>query len=455
MKLKKKLHTSKKKKVSVRKRAKKTQKRTGYAPGLLAGIGGGVGAYFGGSAGAQVGRAAGSWLGRITGMGDYRVNSNTLLTNNAVPSFSSTGQGVRICHREFLTDISGSVAFSSTSYAINPGILASFPWLSAIAAQFEEWELKGAVYEFKTTSATAVASTNTALGTVILATNYDALDSAFVNKQQMEQYEFACSTVPCASVLHPVECNPKMNPLSRFYVRTGDVTGDDLRFSDLGNFQIATVGMQAAAVIGELWLSYDIILYKPKIQTPIGANLTFAHVTEYAAASATAAAPFGTTAGSGSVRTGSTLPTVVTSTTFTLPLVGTYLCAASWVSANVGASPIFTEGANLTGLSILNNNAGAEISNYGPNIAASMFAVYTVTSAGTGAANTVTVTGLTSMTGGKTDLFICQVPSGLTLVLPPTSEQRLEYLERFMSKFLSIDEDFDTRSISSSRSVRR
>jgi hypothetical protein len=50
------------------------------------------------------------------------------------------------------------------------------------------------------------------------------------------------------------------------YIRNGDVMSSaDKRFSDLGMFQFATVGMQAASVIGELWVSYHVELIRPKL----------------------------------------------------------------------------------------------------------------------------------------------------------------------------------------------
>lgn len=242
----------------------------GIMPGLLGSVGRAVGSMFG-PIGGKYGQMGGDWLGKVTGMGAYQVSENSLLTGN-VPTFGNGG-GTIVAHREYIGDVTGSTGFVNTAYPLNPGLASLFPWLSLSAAQFEEYELLGMLVEFKSTSAVALNSTNTALGTVIMATDYDSYDTTFTTKQQMEAYQFSTSAPPSQSQLHPIECKPKMNVLGTKYLRHGaPPTGADLRFYDVGTFQLATVGMQAAAVIGELWVTYHVRFTKPKIPTPLGAN---------------------------------------------------------------------------------------------------------------------------------------------------------------------------------------
>jgi hypothetical protein len=386
----------------------------GYAPGLLGTIGTTVGGYFAGPVGGYIGKRAGDWLGKITGMGDYKVSRNSLV-DNGVPQFKQGPRNepgaIELCHTEFLQDISSSVAFTNTAFPINPGLNTSFPFLSQIAVNFEEYEFLGLVYSFKSTSATAVASTNTSLGVVILSTNYDTADENFSTKQQMEAYQFTVSTVPSASVMHPVECDPRQTVLSQRYVRATAVpSGFDQRFYDLGNFQIATVGSQAAAVVGELWVSYHVRFYKPRLQVPLGQNLVTSH---FYAASTTAAAA--TPLGTSTIFTNNTLGvTAPTTSTFVVPLVGRYLLRAFW-SGGPTAAATLTPGANITLLTGLFGVLGGTVVsalNSGSNYCASWF--IDVATAGSGAANTITVTGLTAMAAGNLDMAIVQVSSGYT-----------------------------------------
>lgn len=229
--------------------------------------------------GRDVGASVGGFLGNlaqkaiqsISGMGDYTVKENSLyngiVRSTGPPKFVATTMTpgcTQIMHREYIQDVvSPGSAFSLTTLPINPTNPITFPWLSIIADNFESYRFRGLVFEFVTNSATAVASTNTALGTVILATQYNIDDPAFTSKIQMEQYEYAVATVPFESAIHPVECARGSGVLEYLYTYIGVV--GDRRFSTFGNFNIATVGQQATSNIGELWVSYDIELCKSRL----------------------------------------------------------------------------------------------------------------------------------------------------------------------------------------------
>lgn len=143
--------------------------------------------------------------------------------------------------------------------------------------------MRGLVFEFKTMSSDAVLSSgaSSALGTVIFATQYNALDKPFEDKRTMENYEFANSTKPSESMLHPVECKRSQTPVDLLYVRTEElVSTGDLRMYDLGNFSFAVQGCQNAApgqVIGELWCSFEVEFFKPKLLPLGGASTLMDH----------------------------------------------------------------------------------------------------------------------------------------------------------------------------------
>lgn len=224
-----------------------------------------TGANLGSQVGGMLGRMGAGLISRITGFGSYEISKNSISNGNAVASFYNDGDGVVVCHREYLADLSGSTAFSINSMPVNPGIQSSFPWLSQIANQFEEYEMLGLVYEFRPLSGMAVSTSSASLGAVIYATDYNPYNPTFPNKQTMESYEFATSTVPFNEMLHPVECKPGSAVLTKKFVRSGAVTTGTLQLYDLGNFEYATQGMQSAYVVGELWVSYHVRLSKPRL----------------------------------------------------------------------------------------------------------------------------------------------------------------------------------------------
>jgi len=263
-----------KKVANVRRSIQQAQKTLQKLPGVgnssfLRHPGATLGRAFGGTAGAK----AGNFLGRILGTGDYSVKQNSLLTSSrassgdSVPTFVEHGRGVRIIHREYLGEVVSSATtgkFSVTSYSLNPGLFSSFPWLAGFANQFDEWKPNGMVACFKSTS--SFYSGTAALGAVILASDYDVLDTAYASKIEMENSEFAVSGSTATNLLHPIECNISERPTPLLYTRSGSVaTTDNQRFYDLANLQIASVGCPASTVLGELWLSYDITLYKPQL----------------------------------------------------------------------------------------------------------------------------------------------------------------------------------------------
>lgn len=236
-------------------------------------LGAKLGSYFG-PTGKTLGGMAGNLFRQITGFGDYKVSKNSLIGSmDQLPSFRNMSSGTRIQHREYLFDVVTSPTpgnFTIEKVPIQPALLESFPWLSASAENYQEYQLNGVVYEFKSNSYDALSSTNTASGTVVMATDYNVLDPPFVNKFQMEQTQFTCSGKPSINLLHPIECNKLETPTNVLYTRSGPVTSGDLRLYDWGNFYIATVGMQGSSTnIGELWVTYDITLLKPKLNSTV------------------------------------------------------------------------------------------------------------------------------------------------------------------------------------------
>ena len=126
------------------------------------------------------------------------------------------------------------------------------------------------VFEYKSLYSDAVVTLNGSIGSVILATEYNAGAPVFASKQAMENYQFAQSSKPSCSILHPIECANRQNVLSELYIRSGAVpAGEDVKTYDFGDFQIASQGIpvqvaNSPPVLGELWVSYQIALLNPE-----------------------------------------------------------------------------------------------------------------------------------------------------------------------------------------------
>lgn len=294
--------------------------------GAYAGAPKGIGSAIGGKLGSYL-----HYIGKIFGSGDYvtspnQVRHNALLVNDAqAPSFSNGVNEVRIKHREFLGDILSSntpAAFRLQSFPINPGLASSFPWLSQVCGStWQQYRVNGMVFEFRSMSADALNSTNTALGSVVMATDYDSADALFVSKADMENTEFGVSAKPSSCMLHGIECARSQTSVNEQYIRFSAVpSGKDVRLYDLGNFQIATVGFQGASVnAGELWVSYDISLFKTK-GSPPGGVMGFSNIS---ITNATTASPLGASAAG-----------------FTIAAGGQDTIGLTWVTGNIVSFPV-------------------------------------------------------------------------------------------------------------------
>jgi hypothetical protein len=299
------------------------------------------------SGGAKVGRTLAAKLSRMFGCGDYVVNerpvSNSLLKGggNQYATFGNNGQSTRIQHREYLFDLAqGATAgvFSNTSFSVNPGVLASFPYLAPIAANFEEYRINGLVYEFISTTSPYFAGG--AMGSVIMSMQYNPIAPVFTSKIQMENSDFAISARPDQSMVYGVEC--ASNTQNMYLIRQG-TSSAPLTATDLGIMQIAVQSPIAAGVVlGEVWVSYDIELLRPKAQVA-GAGWLHVSGTGLAVGTApsitTTQASLGALSGSTYVNVGGGVATV------TLPSLpsGTAVCVsllAKYAGATAAAGGI-------------------------------------------------------------------------------------------------------------------
>lgn len=229
------------------------------------------------------GRMAGQ-ISQALGTGAYTTNdlvNEGLGASESVPRFGATSdQAVIISHSEYVRDIVApdtAGLFQNQTIEINPGLFSTFPWLSQVAANYDEYELKQLIFTYKPTI-TDFVSTNGQVGTIILATQYNVQDEPFSNKNDMMHYAGAMSTKVSQGMLHGVECNPNKNSGSAGkYVRGGPVLPmQEAQNYDLGNLNIATHSTPTefnSKTLGELWVSYTIELRKPKFYAAEGSAI--------------------------------------------------------------------------------------------------------------------------------------------------------------------------------------
>jgi hypothetical protein len=258
-------------------------------------------------------------------------------TMNQPPRINTGSKSSRIIHRELVATISGNTTFGSSSFALNPGLVLSFPWLSTVAPSYEQYHFRRLRFHYVTRSATSY------VGSVLLAPEYDALDQAPTTEVNMAMMAGAKEDVPWRDQV--IDFNvADMFPLGpRKFIRTGALsTSADLKTYDVGQLFVGLAGCADTSAIGKLWVEYDVELYIPQnpnaIQSVgVGASAILTLTANNTLASGVAEiVPFGTVSYNsigGTNTTGS----------YVLPL-GEYLVSASIAmssSAVAGIAPAF------------------------------------------------------------------------------------------------------------------
>lgn len=393
-----------------------------------------------------IGRAAGDFL--LPGLG-----SVTETIGNAIGNFfgfsrrkkkfqtrAALPEGcVRVAQREYLGEVNGSTGFVNNNKFINPGLASTFPFLSRTARNYQEYQFEHVEFEFKSKSANALNSTNTALGTVVTATNYNCCEPNWTSKAQMEVTTGVISEKPSVSQIHGLDVRPSQTPLPRLYVRSQAVpNSQDQHLYDLANFQIATQGMQAVADVGELWVDYSCLLFKPRIDA--SSTGSFFHLTT-TTGSASTANPLGASANQ-IADPQNTLQLTYTTSTIVLPNMGTFLINYALTGGTGIASPGTSAGSNISGYNYFQNFGGPSAGTFNAGGTSAQYSVvYTVNTAGTGTANMITFSA--TATTGFADVTIVAIPN-----TPSVAIDRIGAVEQKMRDLLArlhvdVDEKTD------------
>ena len=309
--------------------------------GAFARIGQAGGGALGGPWGASLGRLLGQGVSNVVGFGEYNVIANSVMAQLdegvQIPAFGNMSMATIVSHRSYVQDIvtpATPTAFNVTSFRINPANSSLFPWLSTLANSYEQYQIIGCVLQYKSLSSDSASSL--ALGSITMATKYEANEPAFVSKAEMENSQYCVSGRPCSDLIHILECDPSvMSDPIKYNLQSGIYpVGKDPRLYDVGSFQIATNGLPSSAgqVLGELWITYQVALYRPILNTLAATD----HFTLAAGSVSTPNALFTTSSVGLAPDAGSTLGCTVVGSNLIFPpglVSGTYVVDALWAGA--------------------------------------------------------------------------------------------------------------------------
>ena len=224
----------------------------------------------------------------VEGHGPYNVKSNSLMgaidLGQPIPRVSNTNRGEAfvINHKEYLGDLysdgfvvgTSGTSFNLQSYNLNPGNSKMFPFLSTIAKNFQEYEIRGMLIWLKPLASDYSASMT--LGAVFASADYNVYGDTPTTKVQVENMEYSQSSKPSAGIIMPIECEAQNNGS----VHKKVAIDDQYHGGDKNNFDWAHVfiGSQGVPVehtpLAEIHLTYEVAFFKgivnqndPKLQS--------------------------------------------------------------------------------------------------------------------------------------------------------------------------------------------
>jgi hypothetical protein len=231
------------------------------------------------------------------------------------PVITMSKDSCRIVHRELIASVTGSVAYTvAQQFALQPGLAASFPWLSVTAQAWEQYRFNKLKYCYYTRTGSNVP------GSVMMAPDYDAADAAPASEQVASAFEDVAEDAPWKDI----EC--QLNPKSmdagrdRHFTRTGALAANlDVKEYDCGNLNLITLDGTAVSW-GKLWVEYDVTFFVPQLPPNGGAQVLGGRI--LGATTQTAANPLGVAPTVDSSANGIS---VNTASVVTLAQTGTYL----------------------------------------------------------------------------------------------------------------------------------
>lgn len=256
---------------------------------------------------------------------------------------------VKICHKEYVAEINGSVLFTSQEYGINPGLPLSFPWLNTMTSGYEAYRFTKLKYVYESTSPTTIA------GAVIIAVDFDPTDAAPTTKTQIMAYHNAVRGPAWESFAYTCD-KADLAKFNQKFIRSGRLkTSLDVLLYDVGNVFVATTGQASTAAVGELHVEYEVELITPQFDLSAYALATSAIV--HSVGTVTATNWLGT-----SITEKGGVPVTLNTSPYGLNILvpGQYQFSLSLVGTSLPAStPTITSVGNTVSLASSTTSAGS------------------------------------------------------------------------------------------------
>jgi len=181
---------------------------------------------------------------------------------------ASPSSGRRVANSELVASIVGSTDFAVTKFTINPGLLATFPWLSTSAVQYQQYRFHRLAVRYVTRAPTS------STGSVIISPDYTASDDPPATETIASNTQDAIEDSTWKEITCRLDCRAMYATSQRKLVRAGNLAGD-MQLYDSARVYVCTIGQaDDSTVIGKLWLDYDVEFFIPQDSSLIHTNPT-------------------------------------------------------------------------------------------------------------------------------------------------------------------------------------
>lgn len=174
------------------------------------------------------------------------------------PRIQANRDQSHIIHRELVMSVVGSVSFAvMRTLALNPGLIATFPWLATQAIGWEKYRFNSLRFCYYTRTGA------TTPGSVLLAPDYDAADSPPLSEAAASAYTDVSEDAPWKNIT--CELTKKHMGAGERYIRSGPLAPNlDIKTYDVGQLFLCCLD-GTAVPWGKLWVEYDVVLSSPQL----------------------------------------------------------------------------------------------------------------------------------------------------------------------------------------------
>lgn len=197
-------------------------------------------------------------------------------------SISTEGEIQVFTRREFVGDIRSSSTiggFKFNRIPANPNS-STFPFLSQLATSYEHYQFASLSFYWRPITNENSTTAQMSLGTVTMYFCYDALEPIVLSRNEANNYQGARTARICDPLTLTVK--PPKHPM--FLRSPGSQSIDtDIRESDFGYLALVTENINDPTVpidkvVGELYVTYKVAFWKPKVQDFIGAAVLMSNL---------------------------------------------------------------------------------------------------------------------------------------------------------------------------------